>query len=180
MSYQVPRVTIREVSVEGNICHITVELSDEAFTRLRPPLSPATLWRDDDPHIKLIELHRLITLDGQYATFETVVESSPDVASGDVVQFISWWTKEQLAVAQDIKRVWQRTRFEPLDAIATYADGTVKDVPGGWDHEHCYLNFEKIDESEPYGYTDGNLWLCEECYQKYIASGFGAQLGDRV
>jgi hypothetical protein len=53
-------------------------------------------------------------------------------------------------------------------------------VPGGWDHEHCRLCWERISDIEAgknFGYTDGKDWLCESCYEKYIVSGLGQKLG---
>jgi hypothetical protein len=56
-------------------------------------------------------------------------------------------------------------------------------VPAGWDHEHCALCWQKITDlddvadAERFGYTDGEEWLCERCYQTYISSGLGPRLG---
>ncbi|HTP30785.1 MAG TPA: hypothetical protein VMJ75_01350 [Candidatus Acidoferrales bacterium] len=41
-------------------------------------------------------------------------------------------------------------------------------VPGGWDHEHCQLCREHINNGD-FGYRDeDDHWLCESCYDKYV------------
>ncbi len=53
-------------------------------------------------------------------------------------------------------------------------------MPGGWDHEHCELCWEKIalyEGCRRFGYRNGEDWVCEECYVKYIASGLGRRIG---
>jgi hypothetical protein len=45
-------------------------------------------------------------------------------------------------------------------------------VKGGWDHAHCELCWESISsagENQHEGYTDGKVWLCTSCFDKYIA-----------
>lgn len=181
VAYHAPRVRIRDVASNGDIYRITVELDDRLADPIRRPLSPATLYRDNDPGIALISLHRLVSLAGRLASFETVVERRPELSQGEIVVFQSWWTPDQLEVARSIKAPWQRTRFTPHDTVAYRPDGSVEFLPGGWNHEHCKLCFERIDKEKPYGYTDdGDRWLCEKCYEEHILSGFGAQLGDQV
>ena len=46
-------------------------------------------------------------------------------------------------------------------------------VEDGWGHDHCPICFATFSDypSEEYiteGYTDGNEWVCKECYFKYI------------
>jgi hypothetical protein len=40
----------------------------------------------------------------------------------------------------------------------------------GWDHEHCELCRSSIHVGD-YGFSDGSgHWVCEGCYQKYVAN----------
>jgi hypothetical protein len=42
-------------------------------------------------------------------------------------------------------------------------------VPGGWDHEHCQLCNEHVDAGM-FGYCDPrDRWMCEKCYERYVA-----------
>ncbi len=48
-------------------------------------------------------------------------------------------------------------------------------VEGGWSHDHCpYCWVTVSDLSDPdyisEAYTDGNDWVCPDCYAKYLAS----------
>jgi len=49
-------------------------------------------------------------------------------------------------------------------------DPDVKIVSGGWDHEHCAIDWTKIGTGEnPDGYRDQDgEWVCEECYERYV------------
>ena len=97
----------------------------------------------------------------------------------------NWWTPTQLALVEGRSRLWRLTSFEPSDALAFESGGQIavckRDadddvsgpalVPGGWDHEHCELCWEKIfliPGTNHSGYTDGREWLCVECYEKFI------------
>ncbi len=43
-------------------------------------------------------------------------------------------------------------------------------VPGGWDHEHCFVCNEKIGAGgHTGGYVDQSSdWVCEDCYRNVI------------
>jgi hypothetical protein len=42
-------------------------------------------------------------------------------------------------------------------------------VPGGWDHEHCFLCWKHIRDGDTYWSNTGRseIDLCEECYAQY-------------
>src|SRR5579871_238700 len=44
-------------------------------------------------------------------------------------------------------------------------------VPGGWDHEHCFLCMKHILDGGTYWTNTGRdqIDLCEECYSRYCA-----------
>ncbi len=97
-----------------------------------------------------------------------------------------WWTPQQMALVEDRSRRWRLKSFEPSDAAASSSEGQrvlrakqadeeensgADRVPGGWDHEHCTLYWQRLSLSpgdERAGYTDGRDWLCQACYEKFI------------
>jgi hypothetical protein len=160
-----PRAQIVEVLAHGDMYRITITLESD----LSRPLAPASLCSDSDPSITLAELYRLVEINENTATFESSDDAQIVFNDGDVVRFRRWWTSDQLKIAQDTKRHWQ------LSVINTQ-------LPN-WTHEHCALCWTTLGEGENLsGFTDdlGNDWLCERCYEKYIASGLGTRLGDIV
>jgi hypothetical protein len=163
------RVRVLQIAADGQVYRITVDLERQPSR----PLAPASLCRDDNPGVTLAVLHRLVRLDGLRASFETAVERPPEVADGDVVVFRSWWTSDQLTVARGVSRAWRRTELNPGASILHYPDGSLQVIP---DHAHCRLCWKTLDE-DMCGYVDGHDWLCEGCYHKFIASGFGMKIG---
>lgn len=97
-----------------------------------------------------------------------------------------WWTDDQEALVEDVSSVWTRKTFEKVPGIWFNMDGgrilrklsKDEEIPAGavlditaWDHEHCALCWQTISEYPTHqkeGYTDGENWLCIECYDKYI------------
>ena len=45
-------------------------------------------------------------------------------------------------------------------------------VADGWSHDHCEICWwtlsESSEQSEGVGYTDGQSWICTECYEAFI------------
>jgi hypothetical protein len=98
-----------------------------------------------------------------------------------------WWTPDQVEMANDSSRIWEKRAFVAQSGYWIQGEGSrllgqlapgegVPEgailEPGAWDHEHCALCWKKImkkggDFHE--GYTDGKDWLCPECYGKYVA-----------
>ena len=43
-------------------------------------------------------------------------------------------------------------------------------VPSGWGHEHCESVQRAHIDAGTFGYCDpGERWICEKCYQRYVA-----------
>ena len=95
----------------------------------------------------------------------------------------NWWTKRQLDLVEDRSRSWRRCTFEPGPAVEQRVDGArvlrrasvvdpdASTVADGWDHEHCALCWGKISRSAnggDVGYSDGDNWLCIECFEQYV------------
>ncbi|HLH55264.1 MAG TPA: hypothetical protein VKY92_16795 [Verrucomicrobiae bacterium] len=102
-----------------------------------------------------------------------------------------WWTPEQLGLVQDRSRQWILRSFEPSDSVAFLLAGQTiarkrelgeavspetSVTPGGWDHEHCSLCWQKISQlpgDKGCGYTDGRDWVCRPCYERFIVPRLG-------
>ncbi len=163
------------------------------------PIAPASLHQQlDGSWTKILDLHRLIQRTEDILTFKTYEREAAPLIPGNTYTFTSWWRPEQLEIAQDDSRPWQKQSFVAKDLILfsieggrlgrQAAEGEVigkeeTRVKDGWEHEHCFLCWRTIStaEGEPHeGYTDGTIWLCETCYQTYVASGFGKSLGEQI
>ena len=94
----------------------------------------------------------------------------------------------------DESAVWQETDFRISDAIATPCEDGWRQlrsadamelsanyelqpeqtiVRGGWDHEHCFICNDHIDEDQPLcfrsAYGKGTFWwACPSCYRKWV------------
>ena len=180
------------LNASSGVVRVTVRLSGKVV----PPLSPASLFNpDSDSDSATIELHRLIAIEADLATFESFGIPAPLPNVGERLVFQSWWTPDQLELARDADRTWTEKLFEAGPALVVHGedehsvlaratertssdDGTL--LPRGWDHEHCALCWAKISETSGQAsayYSDGD-WLCIKCYRSYVVEGLGQRLGD--
>jgi hypothetical protein len=103
------------------------------------------------------------------------------------------WTPRQRALVEDHSRIWRHARFQPSGAVEVTTGGTRfarKAEPGeaatpglevGWDHEHCALCWRKLSaypEHEHEGFTDGEEWICGECFERYLQPRVGSSSND--
>ncbi len=163
MKYKHPYVIILNCVRLGGIMQTTVEFDASLPTA---PIAPGSLWLRAESPTKVIDVHKLIQQVGSQLTFDTFGSQAPLLISGSKFDFISWWSSDQLQIAQDINRTWKWQEFFP---------------DPHWDHEHCFLCYERIsqyEDEEHFAYFDGKNWLCQQCHSIYIASGFGAKLGE--
>lgn len=80
---------------------------------------------------------------------------------------------------------WGKRRWVPRDALArrcdrklflysgqTYDPEQTELVRGGWKEDHCAICWWKLDASDApghsEGYTNGQDWLCTECYERFV------------
>jgi hypothetical protein len=194
MTYEPPTATVVASERKDDIV-ITVLKFGEAPP---PSAAPASLWLNwgnDEPN-EIIELHRTTKRRHKKLTFETYDSKAEPLTAGSTYTFVSWWGDSQLETAQSDPTKWERQNFEPKDSVQLHiSDGLVmarklepneaspkaEVVQGGWNHEHCFLCWERISQYEnelQVGYTDGKDWLCEACYERFVASGFGKKLGE--
>ena len=141
-----------------------------------------------------VELHKVCNITGLEVTFESYNIGEKMLQVGVSYEFRSWWVLRELKIAQSDASTWRKEEFRTSNAVEFIKDGHrvrrkqegdehpegAKIVPEGWEHEHCRLCWETISPfggDERTGYTDGSEWVCESCFEKYIASGFGKKLG---
>jgi len=194
--YQLQTATVLAADLKEDLATVTVQLSREDY--LRYPIAPASLWQKDASSEEAFAFHRLVCRQGPRLVFEASKPEFPLPSVHSTYTFCSRWSLYQLELAQDDIRQWHRMilasgkmimfrgpngtslgrRCSPPD---NDAQGTV--VEGGWDHEHCALCWVKISAAESdahEAYSDGIEWLCDRCYKRFILSGFGKTLGDRL
>ncbi len=191
--------TIAEVvaaSAAEDTLQVTLRIHPVPFD----PVAPASLYAGENYDVRVLDLHRVIRREGDEITFESFDLAAVLPAAGDTYLFSAWWVPWQLEVARVPVTKWHRQAFQPEDAISYPGDGfnlrgkasqsatpPIPDVkpgsvmPGGGEHEHCRFCFQTISpaDGDPHaGYTDGDNWLCEPCFERFIVSGLGAKLGD--
>jgi len=169
MKYSHPLATVINCTRKGSIIQTQIRLDRTEGSQI----APATLWVGDPPSEPeahgVLQLHRLVARTGTLFEFETLEEYEPQSvlpSESSRYYFVGWWGKDQLTLAQS----------EPKNLSHYFF---VSNSPG--DHDHCFLCWKTISENEGNdheGYRSGNDSLCVNCYDKYIVSGFGKQLGD--
>ena len=192
MTYQQPVAEIIRCHKQGEVLQTVLSLSHLPAS----PIAPASLYERHQNGAKVLELHKVVRRTGNRITFQTYDDQVKPLKPGRVYVFTSWWSLDQLQLVQDSSRRWKKEKFVPrnavelprTDAIRAFRlrreDEAVIDgvlIARGWDHEHCFLCWRKISPGEDdndAGYSDGQEWLCEDCYQAYIASGLGRKLGE--
>jgi Zn-dependent M28 family amino/carboxypeptidase len=149
-----------ECSVEGEVVR-TVLWFDMLPSE---PIVPASLYSTAEDSDEEFDLHRVVDVAANSVTFETHDAGDARPETGAAYVFRPWWEPEQIELVKDESISWRR---EKSDA-------------GGTECGQCGLCWQEISEREAesdFGYTDGSHWVCERCYDKYIASGFRKRLG---
>jgi len=192
MAYEHPIAKVINTCQDGDTIQTTIQLN--RTTGL--PIAPALIYSNDEPKQLLLELHRLIAREDDKFVFETYDENVSPLNINSTYIYIPLWSKDQLEIAQSSSERWHKEQFKEQDMVTFSSDdgsvigrkveqddeignGTI--VPGGWDHEHCELCYKTISAIEGYdsiAYTDKKNWVCEQCYEKYILSGFGLKMGE--
>lgn len=162
---------------QNSFIYTTVEIEpfDDKSVLTRSPRAPASLILREEKKVAWhFDFHKALSINERKISFVTFTDSVDLPIVGNRYVFQSWWTPEQLDVAQSNPQDWQRKRF-----ISPKPD---------WNHEHCIICAERLSEYEDeqhFGYVRLNSrhredWLCESCYNKYLVSGFGNKLGDDI
>jgi len=78
---------------------------------------------------------------------------------------------------------WQKASWKPRDVVVHRGTGEIsldlslladpdnfQLLVGGWQLDHCAIYAWELHESNDHhgtGYTNGNQWVCEECFEKF-------------
>jgi len=191
MKYRNPTAKIISSKKQDNMLQTVLRL-DKVPTS---PIAPASLYALDNDADAVLELHKVIQRTTKVITFETYDSQAIPLRIRDKYNFVPWWSSDQVELAQSNSHRWQRQTFIAQDAVKLQIEGmtmlrqvrvgeTINEgtlIVGGWEHEHCGLCWKTISQREGHeneGYTDGEEWLCPNCYEKYIVSGFGKKIGE--
>jgi hypothetical protein len=124
--------------------------------------------RENNKDVWSYDLHRAIKKEGNVFIYESYQHQNELPVIGDQYIFRCWWRSDQLEAAQSDPSYWQWKMFSPKSKE---------------DHEHCITCWDAISiqpKDNKFGYTNGHDWMCKECYEKYVISGFGKKLGDDI
>ena len=86
---------------------------------------------------------------------------------------------------RSVLRYWTKKTWQPQDIVARRSDGRVSFdlslaedtanfqlVQNGWNHDLCSICGWKVyvapEPERSTGYTNGRIWVCLECYQKFL------------
>jgi len=129
---------------------VTTELRLEEGEWPSEPLAPATVWADEaEPSSKVIELHRLVRIDGEIAVYESY--GAPRAPSpGGTYSLFSWFRPEQLRAIQDESLRWERRRY----------DGPILD-------EDCLLTWTPINPGDD-AYISEAGRITVDAYEQFI------------
>lgn len=128
------------------------------------PAAPATLYSRAEDSDEEFDLHKVVDVSANAVTFETYDAGDERPEIGAAYVFRPWWGPDQIELVRDESVSWRREKSD------------VGESEGG----QCGLCWQDISGQEAesdFGYTDGSHWVCERCYDKYIASGFRKRLG---
>ncbi|MBS1716850.1 MAG: hypothetical protein JSS72_03860 [Armatimonadetes bacterium] len=105
-----------------------------------------------------------------------------------------WYQPRDVRLALDETFVWTEHTFHARDAYATNLENGLRSlqpgidngrsrvyqgqlepgatqyvVPGGWDHEHCFVCNVHIDEGKQYFWTEYyDTYCCVACYERWV------------
>lgn len=145
-------IRVTEVKVDQGNSIITIAFDLQVDLTKLDPICPATLYRDEDARSSLLDLHRLLSIQGQSATCISF-DSSTEVVVGETYFHQGWWSTSAYRLVTDRTRLW---------TLAKYPDDS--------DHDHCPLTWKKIStkNGEAFGYCSGDDWISVEAFEKYI------------
>jgi hypothetical protein len=184
MIYHEPIVNMVSSKIEGDKTIAVIRFNSLPSD----PLVPASLCDENKPEHTYVKLFNILNRKGNTVTL--LANSAVNLQPGGYI-YRTWWSPKQLAIAQSNPDEWQIQYFESSDSLAFHlSDGSVatrkrvgeekpegaKVINGGWYHQHCSLCWKTISEQlsdEHRVYVKKSDWVCEDCFSKYIKSGYG-------
>jgi hypothetical protein len=105
--------------------------------------------------------------------------------AGESYPYLDSYYGERAKLVLDPARTWRQAEFRASDAVRVPAAGggiwIIRPagadpqggelLPGGWDHEHCSICWERIGGGgQAAGFVSGeDNWVCGECYGCFVA-----------
>ena len=103
------------------------------------------------------------------------------------------WEHRDKVFAAIEERDFAHKTFHPIPALRSRADpgrwtryhgqtfdaGEWELVEGMWDHEHCEVCFAHIEPGMTYWASSRDTFLCDCCYDRYLAGGCAGAHGSR-
>jgi hypothetical protein len=192
MTHQQPVAEIISCHRHGEVLQTILSLNHIPAS----PIAPASLYERHPYGTKVLELHTVARRTGNRITFHTYDDRVKPLNTGRAYVFMSWWSLDQLELVRDSSQQWNKEKFVLQDAVEVPHTDAIKAlrprregedvidevlIARGWDHEHCFHCWRKIlpgEDDNGIGNSDGEKWMCEDCYKTYTASGLGRKLGE--
>jgi hypothetical protein len=141
-------VNIISTSRTEEVLATELELEEGAWPSL--PMAPATIWGGVDGKERVFDLHRLVELDGDTASFESFGVEVPSLLPAGPYDLISWWRPDQFEAVSDTNLVWSRRPYDGPD-----------------DDETCLLTWKSILPGDE-AYVSDAGWVSVEAWEQYI------------
>jgi len=134
-----------------------------------------------------IAFRAVLSRTGEFATRTAQTKSR---SAGNVVEIHgdTWDVRSVRGMAEYYRKFhWERRTWVCRDALAFRSDGRLylyvgqpydaekgDLMKGGWTEDHCAICWWRLSEStDPehgVGHTNGQDWLCNECYQRFVSA----------
>lgn len=130
------------------------------------------------------EVAQLSDVSGKIGLFPSVKPEDPVAIHGELWNAKSVWVLGKYYGRFD----WEKRRWQPRDALVRRSNHKLRSytgepydpeqfdlVKGAWTEDRCAICSWKLCESDAIdcqeGYTNGQDWLCTECFDKFIRPG---------
>lgn len=140
-------VSIVRASRAGDVTTTEVRLEEGKWPST--PVAPASVREDEEPNV-VTELHRLVDLTDDVATFETYGIDGKPLEPGGSYSLYAWWAPHQLKAAEDQSLVWTLETFDRAG-----------------DHDHCLLTWATIGPGDVAYHSDDG-WISVDAYDRFI------------
>ena len=84
----------------------------------------------------------------------------------------SRWERQQWALSPVLIEETDEGKVTSKYLGQEYDPEKAEYVENGWNHDHCvicgWVLDDAPDEEHNTGYTDGECWVCTECYERFV------------
>jgi hypothetical protein len=123
------------------------------------------------------------------AVYQTLEKVVPSVQGFKLPYLDGYWQAHHIWMVMDASYPWRESIFNAADAVFFTCEGSdgrtlrglrrakpedvhnpeLQIVQNGWDHEHCELCNQHINNPGDTCYCgETRYWVCRDCYQKYV------------